>query len=155
MAASKRKKQIKQKETPKGRSIVLGGNPEQYYTKNPVWSFSSSDQEKWPFTQEHIGDLIWEEILPRLKVLETQTWSEILVKDKKQNHAINVYDLNKAAQERLEERYIEAEALISLRMTGTHRLYGYMTGYVFHVLWYDNGHGDNETCVCRSYKKHT
>lgn len=99
--------------------------------------------------------MIWEEILPRLKALETQTWSEILVKDKKQNHAINVYDLNKAAQERLEERYIEAEVLISLRMTGTHRLYGYMTGYVFHVLWYDNGHGDNETCVCRSYKKHT
>ena len=90
-----------------------------------------------------------------LKAFETQTWSEILVKDKKQNHAINVYDLNKTAQERLEEKYIEAEALISLRITGTHRLYGYMEGSVFHILWYDIEHGDNETCVCRSHKKHT
>lgn len=155
MAASKRKKQIKQKEIPKGKGIVQGGNPEQYYAKTPVWSFLSSDQEKWPFTKEHVGDLIWEEILPRLKAFETQTWSEILVKDKKQNHAINVYDLNKTAQERLEEKYIEAEALISLRITGTHRLYGYMEGSVFHILWYDNEHGDNETCVCRSHKKHT
>ena len=39
----------------------------------------------WPFTQEHIGELIWTEIVPRLKALESQTWNEILVKDKKQN----------------------------------------------------------------------
>lgn len=53
------------------------------------------------------------------------------------------------------ERYIEAEALISLRMTGNHRLYGYMSGRVFNIIWYDDDHGDNDTCVCRSFKKHT
>lgn len=86
---------------------------------------------------------------------EIQTWSEILVKDKKQNHSINVESLNKAAQERLAEKYIEAESLISLRLTGNHRLYGYMTGRVFHILWYDDRHGDNRDCVCRFYLKHT
>jgi hypothetical protein len=90
-----------------------------------------------------------------LKALESQTWNEILVKDKKQNHAIDVDDLNKAAQDRLAELYIEAESLISLRVTGNHRLYGYMMGNVFNILWYDDEHGDNKTCVCRSYLKHT
>ena len=84
-----------------------------------------------------------------------QTWSEILVKDKKQNHSIIVNDLNKSAQDRLASKYIEAESLISLRLTGNHRLYGYMTGRVLNVLWYDDNHGDNNACVCRSYLKHT
>ena len=74
---------------------------------------------------------------------------------KKQKHSIKVKDLNKTAQDRLAARYIEAESIISLRITGNHRLYGYITGKVFHVLWYDDDHGDNHTCVCRSSLKHT
>ncbi len=69
MADSKKTKQIKQKEIPKGKSIAQGGNPEQYYTEKPAWSFANSDQDMWSFTQEHIGELIWTEILPRLKAL--------------------------------------------------------------------------------------
>ena len=155
MAGYKKNKQIKQREIPKGKSIAQGGNPEQYYIENPAWSFASSDQNMWAFTKEHVGDLLWNEILPRLKALESQTWGEILVKDKKQNHSIDVEKLNKAAQDRLAEKYIEAESLISLRVTGNHRLYGYMTGRVFNILWYDDDHGDNRTCVCRSTLKHT
>ena len=78
-----------------------------------------------------------------------------LLRTKKQNHSLDLDDLNKIAQDRLAEKYIEAEALISLRITGNHRLYGYMTGSVFNVLWYDDDHGDNSKCVCRSYLKHT
>lgn len=155
MAGFKKNKQIRQKEIPKGKSIVQGGNPEQYYSQNPAWTFANSDQEMWAFTQEHIGELIWSEILPRLKALESQTWNEILVRDKKQNHSINVEDMNKAAQDRLADRFIEAESLISLKVTGNHRLYGYMNGRTFNILWYDDEHGDNKTCVCRSYLKHT
>ena len=155
MAGSKKDKKVKQREVPKGRSIVLGGNPAQYYSQTPVWSFANSDNERWAFSQEHVGELIWTEILPRLKALETQNWSEILVKDKKQNHSLDLNDLNKIAQDRLAEKYIEAESLISLRITGNHRLYGYMTGNVFNILWYDDDHGDNSKCVCRSRLKHT
>lgn len=155
MAGSKRNKQVRQKEIPKGKSITQGGNPEQYYMENPAWSFANSDQDMWPFTQEHIGRNFWTEIFPRLKAFESQTWNDILVKDKKHNHSINVEELNKAAKDRLTERYIEAESLISLRITGRHRLYGYMTGRVFNILWYDDDHGDNSDCVCRSFLKHT
>lgn len=130
-------------------------NPSQYYSQNPAWTFANSDQDMWAFSKEHVGEVIWTEIIPRLRALETQTWSEILVRDKKQNHSLDLNDLNRVAQDRLITRYIEAESLISLRVTGTHRLYGYMTGRVFNILWYDDEHGDNSKCVCRSHLKHT
>ncbi len=155
MAGSKRKKEVKRKEFPKGRIITQSLDPERYYSENPAWTFANSDQEMWAFTQGCIGDVIWTEIIPRLKALESQTWSEILVHDRKQNHSLDLKDLNKIAQDRLTSRFIEAESLISLRMNGNHRLYGYMTGRVFNILWYDIDHGDNNTCVCRSYLKHT
>lgn len=155
MAGSKKDKRIIQKEFPKGKSIVQGGNPSQYYSQNPAWTFANSDQDMWAFSKEHVGEMIWTEIIPRLRALETQTWSEILVRDKKQNHSLDLNDLNRVAQDRLITRYIEAESLISLRVTGTHRLYGYMTGRVFNILWYDDEHGDNSKCVCRSHLKHT
>lgn len=155
MAGSKKVKQIKQREIPRGKSIAQGGDPVQYFSQNPTWTFANADQEMWAFSREHIGEMIWSEILPRLRALETQTWSEILVKDKKQNHSLNLSDLNKVAQDRLAARFIEAEALISLRMTGNHRLYGYMSGNAFNILWYDDDHVDNNRCVCRSYLKHT
>lgn len=155
MAVSKKDKRIKQREMPKGRSIAQGGDPEQYYSQNPAWTFANSDDQMWAFSKEHIGEVIWTEILPRLKDLETQTWSEIFITGKKQNHSIDLEDLNKAARDRLAEKYIEAESLMSLRVTGNHRLYGYMTGRVFNILWYDDDHGDNSRCVCRSKLKHT
>lgn len=130
-------------------------NPSQYYSQNPAWTFANSDQDMWAFSKEHVGEVIWTEIIPRLRALETQTWSEILVRDKKQNHSLDLNDLNRVVQDRLITRYIEAESLISLRVTGTHRLYGYMTGRVFNILWYDDEHGDNSKCVCRSHLKHT
>ena len=130
-------------------------NPSQYYSQNPAWTFANSDQDMWAFSKEHVGEVIWTEIISRLRALETQTWSEILVRDKKQNHSLDLNDLNRGDQDRLITRYIEAESLISLRVTGTHRLYGYMTGRVFNILWYDDEHGDNSKCVCRSHLKHT
>lgn len=155
MADSKKRKKVKQKMTPKGKDIAQGGSPEQYYSQSPAWTFSNADLEMWSFTKERIGMLIWEEILPKLKSLETQTWSEILVENKKQNHSINLDSLNKVAQDRLAKMYIEAESLISLRINGNHRIYGYMSGRVFNILWYDDTHGDNNKCVCRSHLKHT
>ena len=44
MAGSKRKKEVKQKEVPKGKIIAQGGDPERYYSENPAWTFANSDQ---------------------------------------------------------------------------------------------------------------
>lgn len=155
MAASKREKIVKQTHIPNDRYIAQGGDPERYFKETPAWSFANADKEMWALTQEHLGDLIWTELMPRLEALETQTWDEILVRNKKQNHSLDLEDLNKVAQDRLTKKYIEAESLISLRVNSTHRLYGYCEGRVFNILWYDTDHGDNKTCVCRSHLKHS
>lgn len=83
------------------------------------------------------------------------TLSDIFVQGKKQNHGIDFDSLSALARNRLDELRIEAEALHSLRLGGTLRLYGILTGSVFSVIWYDDEHGDNPTCVCRSHKRHT
>lgn len=156
MAASK--KSIKETKTPKGNQIGQGGNPDQYYSQYPAWNFSKCDKEKWSINSNEVHKIFWNEIFPHLQGLETQTWSSILIEARKQNHSIDVRNLNKTASDRLEELYLEAEALISLRLTNTHRIYGYMTcikGAVFNILWIDLNHGDTTTCVCRSRQKHT
>ncbi len=154
MAASK-KKIVKQKENPKSRQVVQTEDPNHYYREHPAWSFSSCDSEMWGFNEDNLKDVFWSEVFPFLKNLESQTWNDILIAAKKQNHSINVSTLNLKAQKRLEERFIEQDSLISLRLSGSQRLYGYIVGRVFNVLWYDSDHGDNDSCVCRSNLKHT
>ena len=83
------------------------------------------------------------------------TWGEILIKGNKQNHYIDVGSLNKIARDRLADLQIEAEDICSLRLGGKLRLYGLLIGSVYHILWYDDSHGDSDTCVCRSKLKHT
>lgn len=153
MAASK--KQIRQSQQPRGKAIVQGGNPDEYYQRHPSWNFAGCDKEKWSIQAKNTQDIFWNEIFPHFQFWETQTWAEILLKAKKQNHSITPESLNKAAADRLLELYIEADSLISLRTGSTHRIYGYMDGSVFHILWVDLEHGDNSNCVCRAYKKHT
>ena len=153
MAASK--KRVAQREQPGKQSISDGADPNAYYRQNPSWNFYTCDTQQWAFTKENIGDDLWDEIVPFFKGLETRTWGNILTEAKKQNHSIEISGLNPAAQKRLEELRIEQDSLVSLRLTGKHRIYGYIIQAVFHVLWYDSDHGDNAHCVCRSYKKHT
>ena len=149
------RKKVKQTKNPEGNNIGQGGNPDQYYSQHPAWKFSSCDKEKWSLNSDEVHEIFWSEILPHSQGLETQTWRDILLTEKKQNHSIEVGSLNKVAADRLIELYVEAEALISLRLTGTHRIYGYMKGSAFHILWVDLSHGDNTECICRARKKHT
>ena len=157
MAAYKKKneKKITQKFTPNDKHIAQGGDPDHYYTESPAWVFSNADKEKWAFTKEGVGDIFWDEIFPYLSELERKTWQEILVTEKKKNHSIELNGLNACAKKRLADLHIEAESLISLRLTGNKRIYGFMTGRAFSILWFDANHGDNFDCVCRSRLKNT
>ncbi len=149
------KKEVKQSKKPIERSVVRTNNPDSFYKMNPSWRFNRCDDVSWAFNQEHTGNYFWEIIFPYLKNLESKSWQEILVNDKKNNHLIQVSSLNTCAKNRLEEQHIEWDSLYSLRVMGTHRIYGYIIDAVFYILWYDDMHGDNNSCVCRSYKKHT
>lgn len=151
MAASKVKRIAEPKRKPQTPYAISIKNPETVNSASPSWCFRLCDKEYWTFDAEDFMN----EILPKLKDWEGQTWNEILVKANKQNHSIDAEKLNKVAKERLEMRQLEAAAIVSLRLNGTHRLYGYRIGSVFYVLWYDKDHGDNDICVCRSHKKRT
>lgn len=139
----------------KNRKTNYQDFPGYTYSSYPSWRFSASDNNQWGLVKENIGDNIWTEILPYLKNIETQTWQEIFVAAKKNNHSVNVSSLNSIAQKRLEELHLEMDSLLSLRLSGKHRIYGFFDYDAFCILWYDNEHGDNTNCVCKSAKKHT
>lgn len=153
MAASN--KRVRKAVTPRGKIIPSNNDPDKFYTEHPSWRFSSCDNEMWSLLSLDSQKLFWEEIFPRLKDLETQKWSDILVDAKKQNHSIEIQKLNKIAVDRLSDLFIEIDSIVSIRLTGKHRIYGFITGSVFNILWVDLNHGDNSNCICRSKKRHT
>lgn len=167
MAGSTKKGQINTGGQPKGRSFGHTAparasfereNPDRALNRHLSWSISDCDTDphiKWAFYKQRLSEDLWDTILPKLKEYESMTLSAVFVEGKKQNHGIDVKTLNKAAQKRLEELHIEAEAIHCLRLGGQLRIYGYLDGTVYHIVWYDDGHGDNADCVCRSHKRHT
>ncbi|MBQ6698126.1 MAG: hypothetical protein IJN09_03710 [Oscillospiraceae bacterium] len=155
MAASKKKKVPKTVALPTSRSVYRKENPDSFYDKKPSWCFNSCDTEVWALAEERVGRAIWTEILPYLKSMETRTWADIFVVSQKQNHSIEEDELTARARKRLFELRVESGSVYSLRISGTHRLYGYIIDSTFYILWYDVEHGDNDTCVCRSRMKHT
>ena len=147
----------KQRAVPAARGENYTVDTDGFYRHKPAWNFHTCipTVERWRFDQDHVGTLLWSEIIPFFVSLETKTWQEILITNKKQNHSISVSDLHNEAAKCLEALQIDTEQIISLRLNGTHRIYGYIEGHTFCLLWFDLDHGDNDTCVCRSYLKHT
>lgn len=158
MAASKKKeKKVKQGGEPQGRSFG-NNNPDSSLSEHISWSFASCDMDpaiRWSFCRERLAESFWELLLPKMREFESMTLDDIFVKAKKQNHGIDVSKLSTAAARRLEELHIEAESVHSLRLGGRLRLYGVRGGSVYSIIWYDDDHGDNPNCVCRSSKKGT
>ncbi len=156
MAGSKRKV-VRQKGTPK-TGIQIAKDPDYFYKKKPSWAFLKCDIDKniqWSFYKKRLINEFWDVIFPKLREFESMTWEQILIDGKKQNHGIIPNNLNKCARDRLCELHIEAEAIYSLRLGGSLRIYGYIENSTYYILWYDDNHGDNDTCVCRSFLKHT
>lgn len=157
MAHSKKEKIPKNTKDPGQKSIRNDKDPNQFYSFHPAWNFGTCDKKMWSLYSDEVKALFWEELMPRLIGLELQRWSDILVTGKKQNHLISPNKLNPGAKKRLVELGFGAEDIYSIRLNGTHRIYGYIgdRNNAFHILWVDLNHGDNEECVCRSHLKNT
>ena len=167
MAASTKMRLAKQWGTPRDRSfgsIMPDGpsfwsmTPDSAMQQHPSWNFVACDTEpsiQWSFCKDRLADDFWDTIFPKLQDFERMTLADIFIDGKKQNHGIDVASLSPLAKKRLDELHIEAESLHSLRLGGKLRLYGILNGAVFSVIWYDDDHGDNSTCVCRSHMRHT
>lgn len=151
--------------TPKSIRTVEGKRPKatanaSFLSKNPSWRFCLRDKENWPFTKDHAGELFWSEILPALEAFEMQTWESIKYRSNDKHHDIELSHISAQARKVLgglnfEKRSIEIGSIFSLRLNGTHRLYGFIQDGVFSIVWFDDDHGDNDTCVYPSRKKHT
>ena len=107
-------------------------------------------------TKERVSDAIWEHILPKLKDFEKQTWNEIDRRSNGKHHYVGVDGMNPCARKALAELGVSESKVYSLRLEGRLRIYGFIEDDgSFRILWYDDDHGDNDTCVYPSRKKHT
>ena len=107
------------------------------FQKTPINTFKKSlhgnlrDKYCWQFSKDNVSNEFWDRILGHFDSWESQTWQDILVASSKQNHHIEVNRLNKIARDRLQQLHIEVESVVSLRLSGNHRLYGIMDGSSF------------------------
>lgn len=83
----------------------------------------------------------------RLSFFESMTWEEILVRSKKQHHSIEITALCPEAQRRIEEKKLLLDKVVSLRLSGRERVFGYLENGVLVLLFWDPLHQ-----VCPSLK---
>lgn len=93
-----------------------------------------------PFGWHRVDGTTLQYIRGKLAQFETMTWSEILVSAKKQNHAIEVPSLCREARQRLDERKLLLDQVVSLRLSARERVFGYLENGVLVLLWWDPAH---------------
>lgn len=121
-----------------------------FYSLNPAWRISRLEMCA-PFGWHKIEKEKLVEVCSKLGELEASTWNEIFVTRKKQNHTVSVSKLCKEAKDRLKElRLDEHEELISLRLSGIERVWGYQYLDALALLWWDPEHQ-----ICPSLLKNT
>ena len=101
------------------------------------WRFSSRDREG-PFGWA-IGDHDkFREVIDKLAEFEGRTWSEITEAG---SHIIGCSRLCDAARTRLREIELDdLDELVSLRLTGTNRVWCIQSGNIMRILWWDADH---------------
>lgn len=117
----------------------------------PVWRFSGADLEGvWAVQGLADGDVL-EDVLDKMADFESMTIKQLFHTGGHPGKLYEVSELPDHAHGRLVEISRDDEDRIArLRLTGTQRLYGFLRGHVFHVLWWDPDHK-----VWPSTKKHT
>ncbi len=122
--------------------------PEENHKLTPVWTIETL-QQNGPFGWSIIdGSFLWDDIIPKLQNFESMNWGSILGGN---NHEVPVSGISREAQrELIRLRLDDIERIVSLRLTGTQRIWGIKIGRVFSLLWWDPKHE-----VCPSSKKNT
>ena len=129
-------------------------NPDSYLGQHPTWTFHRCDisHDKWSIRK---CESIYEKIIDKLISYEGQTWMEIISatggkSSGTRSHFINVSDLEKEAQKRIDQLHLHIDQVLSLRLDARTRLFGVMDNGTMDILWYDPDHE-----ICKSSKKHS
>lgn len=127
------------KKTPKTSS-----NPDEFYSKYPVWQFQKCDVEhpKWSITN---CDDLHTKVIDKLVSFERMKWSDIITttsgrKSNTRNHFIEIRECCKDAQKRAGELKIFEDSMLSIALGSKLRLFGIMNDNVFSIVWYDEDH---------------
>lgn len=89
-------------------------------------------------------------IQQKLSHFESMTWSEILIKSKKFNHSVEVGKICSEARNQLLNASIYVDEVLSLRLSGTERIWGILDRGIVELLWWDPDHK-----ICPSLLKNT
>lgn len=131
---------------PEGRKVPRSVAETSYHSLRPSWRIALLEMVD-PFGWHRLDGPTLRRIRERLSHFESMSWSEILVASKKQNHSIQVQALSPPAQNRLDEIGVALDEVVSLRLSGRERVFGYLENGVMVLLWWDPDHA-----VCPSLK---
>lgn len=117
---------------------VPKGEPEDTRTKQIEYSFAWFDN--WDWSRKYEPDSSFHLVAHKLRGYESQTWGQVW-KDKHYNHFIDRESLCKTARDRLVFLHMdEIDQLFRFRLTGAQRIWGFLQGAVYCVLWWDPDH---------------
>ena len=123
-------------------------NPNQFLEEKISWKVNSLDFDGthgWNRLEDI--KVLYLQVVTRMKLFEAMTWQEIIDTG---SHPINVADIIKEAQKRLDALGIYEDQLFSFRITGKKRMWGIRDRHIFKILWWDPDHK-----ICPSPKKNT
>lgn len=142
-------------------------NPESYFDKSPSWRFSRADfeHERWSVLDAYedvvedpsepsgtrvlhqFSRSIERQLLEELRPREVSKWGELLSQaggrgknGGTNSHHIPIKELTKEAQARAAKIGIEADELMSVRLTSKRRVFGILEGGVLNIIWLDRDH---------------
>jgi hypothetical protein len=128
----------------------IASDPTSYHERKPSWRISRIELVD-PYGWHRLDGAGLQAIRTKLAHFESMTWSDILIKAKKQNHSVPISDLCTTAQKRLKEIHCDYfDELLSLHLAGLERVWGILDQGVMTLLWWAPKHE-----VCPSLLKHT
>lgn len=143
----KNKKPAWKAEPQPAKEVRFQTTPESTNQQTPAWQFHKRDREHaaWGWdrlSHQEFCDLVYD----KLANFESMTWDEILKAAGGRNRGNNSHNVTlekccKDARDRLAElMQDDIDELFSLRLTGTHRLWGIKEGRVLRFIWNDPDH---------------
>lgn len=107
---------------------------------NPSWRISLLEMRD-PYGWHKLDQYKLDEVRGKLADLEKLTWNEILVVRKHWNHTVQVSSICKTARDRLDELGLDdLEELVSIRLSGPERVWGFPLLGALTLLWWDPEH---------------
>lgn len=134
------KKQPKSLSIPSKDKSPRAAPSETFYHLRPSWRVARMETVD-PFGWHLIpADKIYE-IRRKLGGFEGQTWCDIITRSQNNHHFMAVTKIFTDAQNRLNTLHLDdTDALFSLRLSGTERIWGILDNGVLLVLWWDPFH---------------